>query len=204
MLLGLKAGPLCPMFCTKLKEPCPFSKVPHDPYTQFSYIVRVQKKRTLICISEWRQGPTLTQNVDWGFVLSTTFPKILTSSGSKIETQICNPFPSKGPGTWIPSRFFNGAPVERNTRLQDIFTSHITYIFLSLWGCEDPWILFEAEMDPRAKSFVKLCCTVVCMFSQPTTFLAWTALTLRWLMSYIYGAPILDVSRSHTTTQHSR
>jgi len=29
-------------------------------------------------------------------------------------------------------------------------------------------------------------------------------LTFRWLMSYIYGAPILDVSRSHTTTQHSR
>ena len=29
-------------------------------------------------------------------------------------------------------------------------------------------------------------------------------LTLTLLMSYIYGAPILDVSRSHTTTQHSR
>ena len=29
-------------------------------------------------------------------------------------------------------------------------------------------------------------------------------LTLRLLMSYIYVAPILDVSRSHTTTQHSR
>ena len=29
-------------------------------------------------------------------------------------------------------------------------------------------------------------------------------LTLRRLMWYIYGAPILDVSRSHTTTQHSR
>ena len=29
------------------------------------------------------------------------------------------------------------------------------------------------------------------------------SLTLRPLMSYIYGAPILDVSRSHTT-QHSR
>jgi len=29
-------------------------------------------------------------------------------------------------------------------------------------------------------------------------------LTLTRLMSYIYGAPILDVSRSHTTTQHSR
>ena len=30
------------------------------------------------------------------------------------------------------------------------------------------------------------------------------SLTLWRLMSYIYGAPILDVSRSHTTTQHSR
>jgi len=30
------------------------------------------------------------------------------------------------------------------------------------------------------------------------------SLTLRQLMSYIYGAPILDVSRSHTTTHHSR
>ena len=29
-------------------------------------------------------------------------------------------------------------------------------------------------------------------------------LTFRLLMSYIYGAPILDVSRSHATTQHSR
>ena len=29
-------------------------------------------------------------------------------------------------------------------------------------------------------------------------------LTLRRLMSYTYGAPILDVSRSHTTTHHSR
>jgi len=30
------------------------------------------------------------------------------------------------------------------------------------------------------------------------------SLTLMILMSYINGAPILDVSRSHTTTQHSR
>ena len=30
------------------------------------------------------------------------------------------------------------------------------------------------------------------------------SLTLRILMSYIYGAPILDVSRSRTTKQHSR
>ena len=30
------------------------------------------------------------------------------------------------------------------------------------------------------------------------------SLTLRLLMSYIYEAPILDVSRSHTTTQNSQ
>jgi len=30
------------------------------------------------------------------------------------------------------------------------------------------------------------------------------SLIFRLLMSYIHGAPILDVSRSHTTTQHSR
>jgi hypothetical protein len=30
------------------------------------------------------------------------------------------------------------------------------------------------------------------------------SLALRLIMSYIYGGPILDVSRSHTTTHHSR
>jgi hypothetical protein len=30
------------------------------------------------------------------------------------------------------------------------------------------------------------------------------SLTFRLLMSYIYGAPILDVYRSYTTTHHSR
>jgi len=33
MHLGLKTGPLCPVFCTKLKEPCSFNKVTDDPYT---------------------------------------------------------------------------------------------------------------------------------------------------------------------------
>ena len=33
MHLGLRTGPLCPIFCTKLEEPCSFSKVPDGPYT---------------------------------------------------------------------------------------------------------------------------------------------------------------------------
>jgi len=40
--------------------------------------------------------------------------------------------------------------------------------------------------------------------SSPHTLSHNISLTLRSLMLYIYGAPILDVSRSHTTTQHSR
>ena len=45
---------------------------------------------------------------------------------------------------------------------------------------------------------------VLCPVRRPITALDWVLLTLRRLRSYIYGAPILDVSRSHTTTQHSR
>jgi len=33
MHLGLTTGPLCPMFYTKLKEPCSFIKFPDGPYT---------------------------------------------------------------------------------------------------------------------------------------------------------------------------
>ena len=40
-------------------------------------------------------------------------------------------------------------------------------------------------------------------FCETNVLLSEGLLTLRRLM-YIYGAPILHVSRSHTTTQHSR
>jgi len=33
MYLGLKTGPLCPMFCNKLEKPCSFTKVPDGPFT---------------------------------------------------------------------------------------------------------------------------------------------------------------------------
>jgi len=32
MHLGLKTGPLCPIFYTKLEELCPFNKDPDGPY----------------------------------------------------------------------------------------------------------------------------------------------------------------------------
>ena len=48
---------------------------------------------------------------------------------------------------------------------------------------------------------VNFCYTFLISPQLPTCHIP---LTLRLLMSYIYGAPILDVSRSHTTTHHSR
>ena len=58
-----------------------------------------------------------------------------------------------------------------------------------------------------SEPFFKWRCDARCTeYLRPAAML----LTLRRLMSYIYiyiyiyGAPILDVSRSHTTTQHSR
>jgi len=49
----------------------------------------------------------------------------------------------------------------------------------------------------RIAKYIYMNCNYVKCSGLPT-------LILRLLMPYIYGAPILDVSRSHTTTQHSR
>ena len=129
MLLRLKTGPLCPIFHTKVEERCSFSKVPDGLCTWFSNILRVQKEGTQICMSEWSQGLTLTRNVDQGFLLSTTFPKI-KSSGSKKGTQICYPFPQRVSANESPPGSPTG-PLWRDTRLQCIFTSHLVYPFLS-------------------------------------------------------------------------
>ena len=48
------------------------------------------------------------------------------------------------------------------------------------------------------------CCVGINEHPAIVTYGTLASLTLRLLMSYIYGAPILDVSRSHTTTHHSR
>jgi hypothetical protein len=69
MHLGLRTGPLCPMFCSKLEKPRSFRKVPDGPYTKFPDI-RVHKEETQMCMSEWSQDLTLTQHVDWGFFVS--------------------------------------------------------------------------------------------------------------------------------------
>ena len=64
----------------------------------------------------------------------------------------------------------------------------------------EAWVLKKRE-EQRLEMWKKrmYCCSNFVAVSS----LVLELLTLRRLMSYIYGAPILDVSRSHTTTQHS-
>jgi len=64
MHLGLTTDPLCPMFCTKLKQPCSFSKVPDGPSTEFPNILWVQKEGTQICMPERGYGLTQTYNLN--------------------------------------------------------------------------------------------------------------------------------------------
>jgi len=49
----------------------------------------------------------------------------------KMNADILSFFFSKSHGKRMPSRFPNGAPLERDTRLQGIFTSLLIYILLS-------------------------------------------------------------------------
>ena len=55
---------------------------------------------------------------------------------------------------------------------------------------------------PKIKKYLCTSLEIRCKKKRRITWIR--RLNLRRLMSYIYGAPILDVSRSHTTTQHSR
>ena len=67
-------------------------------------------------------------------------------------------------------------------------------------ACSDTLQLFSRMQRYDHLWFIQTCLDTHRVLKPHDHFM----LTLRRLMSYIYGAPILDVSRSHTTTQHSR
>jgi len=78
-------------------------------------------------------------------------------------------------------------------------TAHPREMFPVLFSsCIVPFLCFYVQNMSRIR---RAYCMEQCVLLSDLQGLL---LTLRWLMSYIYGAPILDISRSHTTTQHSR
>jgi len=85
--------------------------------------------------------------------------------------------------------------------LENIFRSCIQYRPLFVFSTNF-WNTAIIELQPNIVNdaclvFYSIMCNRIHGFTH-------FSLTLRRLMSYIYGAPILDVSRSHTTTQHRR
>ena len=81
---------------------------------------------------------------------------------------------------------------------------------LEVEGCGDrvtDWILAGQQINPLKPELNSICYFLALLGSHHflhVSRIMVKLLTFRLLLSYIYGAPILDVSRSHTTTQHSR
>ena len=71
---------------------------------------------------------------------------------------------------------------------------------INLWNC---CILLVNPLKPKLNPICYLLALLAHHFLHVSRIRV-KSLTIRLLMSYIYGAPIIDVSRSHTTTQHSR
>ena len=70
---------------------------------------------------------------------------------------------------------------------------------INLWNC---CILLFNPLNAELNSICYLLALLAHHFFHVSRIRV-KSLMLRLLMSYIHGAPILDVSRSHTTTQHS-
>jgi len=86
---------------------------------------------------------------------------------------------------------------ERDKSAASWWCDSVAVVFILLWKLK-----FLAYLLSVTKRFVMCIISYANVVYFICNYCSW--LTLRRLMSYIYGAPILDVSRSHTTTQHSR
>ena len=77
-------------------------------------------------------------------------------------------------------------------------------IFISLHLSEHVFGLYFNPLNPELNPICYLLALLGAHHFLHVSRIRVKILTFRLLMSFIYGAPILDVSRSHTTTQHSR
>ena len=70
-----------------------------------------------------------------------------------------------------------------------------------------PVFLAKFQLNPLKAELNPMCCLLALLGAHHflhVSRIRVKSLTLRQVMLYIYGAPILDVCRSHTTTHHSR
>ena len=126
-----------------------------------------------------------------------------------------------GQNLWVVHKFFIDGLIENFIKtsppVPDL-KGYAAKIILSLTGKECMWtysfslagicskLFFFSPINIWADPLDVHAEILVQWFVMQSALIQCLILTLRRLMSYIYiyGAPILDVSRSHTTTQHSR
>jgi len=134
---------------------------------------------------------------------------MFTVSSTCLEPEGSPPgtFPSLTHSYRLPDIIVRG----KGTRHEaDHVTTSVFSVYLFTFYLSDPNIisvLFEATCNPLNPELNPICYLLALLGAHHflhVSRIRVKSLTFRRLMSYIYGAPILDVSRSHTTTQHSR
>ena len=107
-------------------------------------------------------------------------------------------------GIWVHGRFRNGKTegefATLHRRLEDEEMRYHRYFRASVHK-------FTVLLNPLSPELNPICYLLALLGAHHFLHVSRIRVklsTFRRLMSYIYGAPILDVSRSHTTTQHSR
>jgi len=85
-----------------------------------------------------------------------------------------------------------------------LFQESLNRKLLPLFQCLQYWLATFNPLKPELNPICYLLALLGAHHFLHVSRIRVKLLTFRRLMSYIYGAPILDVSRSHTTTQHSR
>ena len=85
----------------------------------------------------------------------------------------------------------------KNVLPQAIFSANFSHLFLFC-------VIVFNPLKPELNSICYLLALLGAHHFLHVSRIRVKLLTFRLLLSYIYGATILDVSRSHTTTQHSR
>ena len=93
----------------------------------------------------------------------------------------------------------------------DFWQRKDTFLFskepIKALGPTQPPVKWAQEFNPLKPELISICYLLALLGTHNflhVSRIRVKLLTFRLLMSYIYGAPILDVSRSQTTTQHSR
>ena len=94
--------------------------------------------------------------------------------------------------------------IREHACFEDSDESFHSHLFFLIYKTRIPVLLSVNPLKPELNPICHLLALLGAHHFLHVSRIRVKLLIFRLLMSCIYGAPILDVSRSHTTTQHSR